>query len=186
MREGRLWDREEVILAMALYQKAGRLLGHESAEVQALARLLRRSVGSVATKLANLRSVERKGRGGLRHVSAVDRKVWMEFAGHEKELQEEADRIREARYQKDPRLDEEQIKADEQRILNGVAESTDRLSHTRMRQQTDALRRVVLRNYDGRCSFCGIDIPELLEAAHIIPWSVDVKARLAPTNAICL
>lgn len=186
MKEGRPWKREEVILAMALYEDAGRLLGRESGGVDELARLLHRSIGSVATKLANLRAVEREGRGGLSHSSAVDKDVWREFSGRTQELQTEAERIREARYRDSPRLNEDQIRADERRILEGNVGSTERFSRTRRRQQSTAYRRIVLRNYGSMCSFCGIDVPELLEAAHIRPWSLDSAGRLDPTNAICM
>jgi hypothetical protein len=186
MKEGRLWTRNEVILAMALYRDAGRLLGRENERVQELARLLGRTEGSIATKLANVRAVERKGQGGLSHASDVDRKVWAEFQGRDLELQAEAERIRAATYKEDPPLNEEQIRADERRILEGKVESTERFSRTRRRQQTDAFRRIVLRNYGSSCSFCGLDVSKLLDAAHIRPWSVDLQGRLDPSNAICL
>jgi len=186
MKEGRLWTRNEVILAMALYQDAGRLLGRESERVQELAQLLDRTEGSVATKLANVRAVERKGQGGLSHAANVDRKVWAEFQGRDLELQAEAERIRAALYIQNPHLNEDQVRADERRILDGKVELTERFSRTRRRQQTAAFRRIVMRNYGGACSFCGIDVFELLETAHIRPWSADSAGRLNPANAVCL
>ena len=186
LRQGKRWDREEDILAMSLYRRVGRLLGPENDEVADLARLLHRSVGSIATKLANLRSAERSGKGGLSHNSTIDRAVWSEFAGRDSQLQEEAERILQSRYSRDPRTEEEQLRADERRILEGKAQPTERLSNIRVRQQSDAFRRIILRNYGNRCSFCDIDVVGLLEVAHIKPWSVDESLRLAPSNGICL
>lgn len=181
-----MWARDEDILAMALYKRAGKLLEPESGEVAALARLLNRSVGSVVTKLANLRSAEMHGKSGLSHNSAIDRAVWAEFEGRDSALQDEAERIQESMYKQDPSIEEAQAKADERKIMEGMVQPTERLSSIRARQQTDAFRRIVLRNYSNRCSFCDVDIPGLLEVAHIKPWSVDESLRLAPSNGICL
>lgn len=41
-------------------------------------------------------------------------------------------------------------------------------------------------NYSGKCAITGIDIPELLFASHIIPWSKNEDERLNPENGICL
>jgi putative restriction endonuclease len=45
---------------------------------------------------------------------------------------------------------------------------------------------MVLGNYSSKCAITGIDIPELLFASHIIPWSKNEKERLNPENGICL
>src|SRR5205807_9821718 len=47
-------------------------------------------------------------------------------------------------------------------------------------------RRSVLASYRFTCAFCGLDIPELLNASHIIPWNVDVDLRADPSNGVCL
>ena len=44
----------------------------------------------------------------------------------------------------------------------------------------------MLANYSGRCAISGIDIPDLLVASHIIPWSENKEERLNPANGICL
>ena len=43
-----------------------------------------------------------------------------------------------------------------------------------------------MSNYSAKCAISGIDIPELLNASHIIPWSKNTKERLNPANGICL
>ena len=45
---------------------------------------------------------------------------------------------------------------------------------------------MVLANYENKCGLTGIDIPELLVASHIIPWSANEHERLNPENGICL
>lgn len=50
----------------------------------------------------------------------------------------------------------------------------------------DIFRALLLRNYHQRCCLTGIDIPEVLRASHIIPWSENVINRLNPENGLCL
>lgn len=41
-------------------------------------------------------------------------------------------------------------------------------------------------NYGHRCAVTGVATREFLVAAHIVPWSVDPRIRLDPSNGICL
>jgi len=45
---------------------------------------------------------------------------------------------------------------------------------------------LILSIYNTKCAISGIDIPELLVASHILPWSINEKERLNPENGICL
>ena len=67
-------------------------------------------------------------------------------------------------------------------------EGEDKASLTKQRKGQDYFRRMILANYGGRCALTGIDIPQLLLASHIIPWSdkSHKKDRLNPCNGICL
>ena len=40
--------------------------------------------------------------------------------------------------------------------------------------------------YEYKCCVTDLAIPELLNASHISPWSVDVKNRVNPHNGLCL
>jgi putative restriction endonuclease len=64
----------------------------------------------------------------------------------------------------------------------------DQVSMTKQRKGQDYFRRMILSNYGRRCALTGIDIPQLLLASHIIPWSDKhhKKDRLNPCNGICL
>jgi len=44
----------------------------------------------------------------------------------------------------------------------------------------------VLAAYGARCCITGLSIPQLLNASHIVPWSVDVKNRTNPRTGLCL
>ncbi len=67
-------------------------------------------------------------------------------------------------------------------------EGEDRASITKQRKGQDYFRRMILANYGSHCAISGIDIPQLLLASHIIPWSdkSHKKDRLNPSNGICL
>lgn len=48
-------------------------------------------------------------------------------------------------------------------------------------------REALLAAYDGKCAFCGLSFPEVLEASHVIPWSECGPARrVDPRNGILL
>ena len=47
-------------------------------------------------------------------------------------------------------------------------------------------RNVVLASYGFRCCVTGLAIQDLLNASHIVPWSVDRKNRLNPHNGLAL
>ena len=67
-------------------------------------------------------------------------------------------------------------------------EGEDVESQVKRRKGQDYFRRMILANYGGRCALTKIDIPQLLLASHIIPWSDKsyTKERLNPCNGICL
>ena len=65
-------------------------------------------------------------------------------------------------------------------------EGSDVLSLAKHRKGQNYFRHMVLTNYGGRCALTGIDIPQLLLASHIIPWTDNKEERLNPCNGICL
>ena len=69
-----------------------------------------------------------------------------------------------------------------------VREGEDKVSLTKQRKGQEYFRRMILANYCCCCAITGIEIPQLLLASHIIPWSdkSHKKERLNPENGICL
>ena len=45
---------------------------------------------------------------------------------------------------------------------------------------------MLLEIYNTRCCISGLEIPEVLRASHIIPWSEREDTRLDPANGLCL
>jgi 5-methylcytosine-specific restriction protein A len=101
------WQRDELILALDLYVRLGRVVGDDTApEVVTLSGLLNqlpihaarpdavrfRNPNGVALKLANFRAIDQPGRGMSRG-NKLDRVVWEEFSGDEKRLRAVAEVI---------------------------------------------------------------------------------------------
>lgn len=61
-----------------------------------------------------------------------------------------------------------------------------KVREVKTRVNQDFFRKIILANYSNKCAITGIDIPDLLFASHIVPWSKNEKERLNPENGICL
>lgn len=84
MAKGRLWSKDELVVAMNLYCKLpfGQL-DHRNPVIIKLADKLDRTPSSVSMKLCNFASLDpvhqARGVKGLSGVSLADREVWAEF-----------------------------------------------------------------------------------------------------------
>jgi len=184
--ERRLWTREELILAFSLYLKLpfGKL-HHGTPEIIHLANFLDRTPNSIAMRLSNFASVDPyhlgrgiKGlRGGLRQVEPI----WNEFINNKEELLFESEKIL-------ANLEKQTIELKFAEVLSGTEElkGETKLREVKTRVNQNVFRQIVLANYSGRCAITNIDIPDLLIASHIIPWSANEQERLNPENGICL
>jgi putative restriction endonuclease len=65
-------------------------------------------------------------------------------------------------------------------------EGKTRLAIVRTRINQGFFRAAVLAAYENRCCITGLSVVALLNASHIVPWSVDVKNRTNPRNGLCL
>jgi putative restriction endonuclease len=184
--ERRLWTREELILAFSLYLKLpfGKL-HHGTPEIIHLAKILDRTSNSIAMRLSNFASVDpfhlgrgiRGLRGGLRQVEPI----WNEFINNKEELLFESEKIL-------ANLEKQTIESKYAEILSGTEDlkGETKLREVKTRVNQNVFRQIVLANYSGKCAITGIDIPDLLVASHIIPWSKNELERLNPENGICL
>jgi putative restriction endonuclease len=181
-----LWTREELILAFNLYLKIPFGKMHSTnKEVILLANLIGRTPNSIALRLVNFASVDPvlKARGikGMDGGTKIVQPIWDEFYTNQEELvflsekilAEKENSTIENKYQ-DLLFDIKDLKG----------ETVTREVKTRVNQSV--FRQMVLANYTTKCAITGIDVPELLFASHIVPWSVNEKERLNPENGICL
>ena len=63
---------------------------------------------------------------------------------------------------------------------------TDKEISAKRRVGQNIFRAMLLEIYDAKCCITGIDIPEVLRASHIVPWTECIDTRLNPENGLCL
>jgi putative restriction endonuclease len=186
MAERKLWTRNELILALNLYLKLPYGKMHaRTPEIIYLANLMGRTPDSIAMRLVNFAAVDpyhqQRGivglKGGLKQVEPI----WNEFIDNKDELLFESEII----------LAEKEHTTIEHKYADTLSDLKDlkgeyKLRQVKTRVNQNVFRQIVIANYNGKCAITGIDIPDLLVASHIIPWSKNEKERLNPENGICL
>jgi putative restriction endonuclease len=185
MAKGRLWSRDELIVAMNLYCKLpfGQL--HErNPVIIRLAEQFGRTPGSVAMKLCNFASLDpvhqARGVKGLSGASQADREVWTEFHRDWDKLAFESEKGLAALNG----LPVEKLAAIDESDLPEEGKERVRVVKQRVNQQF--FRSAVLAAYGRRCCVTGLDLPELLVASHVIPWAISKEHRVNPRNGLCL
>lgn len=186
MKQGqRLWTREELIIAINLYCKIpfGRLHSRNP-EIIHLSTLVDRTPDAVAFKLVNFASLDpslqARGIKGASNVSKLDRVIWNEFYNNWNDLAFESELLL-AKY--NHTTVEELNHINDNELLR---EGTTREQIVRVRVNQSFFRKSILASYNNTCCITGIQQPELLIASHIVPWSVDKRNRLNPSNGIAL
>lgn len=182
----RLWTKEELILALNLYLKLpfGKL--HSGTpEIIKLSNIIDRTPSSVSMRLSNFASVDpyhqNRGIGGLSGGKKQVEPIWNEFINNKEGLLYESERIL-------GEMENNPIEIKFANILLGTEhlQGETKIREVKTRVNQNVFRQIVLANYSGKCAISGIDIPQLLLASHIIPWSTNEKERLNPENGICL
>lgn len=182
----RNWTREELILALNLYLKLpfGKMHSR-TPEVIHLAKIIDRTPSSIAMRLVNFASVDpyhqNRGVKGLPGGRRQVEPIWEEFTNNKDDLLFESEKIL---AEKESNSIENKFAGVLVGIENLVGES--KIREVKVRVNQNVFRQIVLANYSSKCAISGIDIPELLVASHIIPWSKNEKERLNPENGICL
>ena len=187
MKQGqRLWTKDELILTLNLYLKLpfGKLHSR-TPEIIHLANLIDRNANAVAMRLNNFASVDpyhqQRGIGGLPGGMKQVKPIWDEFINNKDELLFESERVL---------ANKEKISLEKKYsdTLKGTEhlKGEYKLREVKTRVNQNVFRQIVISNYDSKCAITCIDIPDLLVASHIIPWSKNEKERLNPENGICL
>lgn len=182
----KLWTREELILAFNLYLKLPFGKMHkQTPDIIELANLLDRTPSSIGMRLGNFASVDPyhqgRGVGGLKGGMNQVKPIWDEFFQNQEELVFLSEQILAQKEKTSIENKYQDILFD----LKGLkGETVIREVKTRVNQSV--FRQMVLTNYTTKCAITGIDIPELLLASHIVPWSKNENERLNPENGICL
>ena len=180
----RNWSREELIVAFNLYCKTpfGRI--HiRNPEIIELASLIGRTPSAVSWKLANFArldpTLQERGILGASHGSKGEREVWEEFNNDWENLSFESEKLLAQLFGKSV----EEVADIE---VEDLPLGKERETTVRVRVNQGFFRSSVLAAYSNRCCITGLAIPDLLNASHIVPWSVDSQNRVNPHNGLCL
>lgn len=186
---GKQWSRDELVLALYLYcQIPFGQTSHRNPEVVHLAYILGRTPSSVAKKLGNFGAFDpvlaKRGVTGLTHGSKADKNIWDEFFGRWDLLVEESQKILAQGNNTDAFVTDDETETAKPIPKYAGETVASRLLSVRLCQSF--FRRAVLSSYRNACCVCGLDIPPLLTASHIIPWYSDDSLRADPQNGLCL
>ena len=181
------WTRSELILAFNLYCRIpfGRIHNRNPAIIE-LATRIGRSPSAVSWKLANFARLDptlaKRNIKGASHGGKQEELIWKEFEGNWEGLTFESEVLRLNGID----LTNEAINQPEEMIVEAFPSGETREALVRVRVNQGFFRSAVLSAYRSTCCITGINVPELLTASHIVPWSEDVLNRTNPQNGLCL
>ncbi len=178
------WTREETIIAFYVYCK---IPFHKSSKTHPdiihYARLLGRTPSALNMKVGNIGrldpSLQEQGITGLRHGAKMDEIVWKEFYNDPAALAFESEQLI-AQYSRRP------LEENDDLDLHVLPSGVDRLTLVKQRIHQSFFRTAVLSAYDTTCCISGLKSKALLDACHIVDWSLDEKNRVNPCNGLCL
>jgi len=185
--ERKNWTREELILAFNLYCKIpfGKL-NQRNPMVAELSEIIGRTPSSVAFKLVNFASLDpyhqQRGVKVMQNSGKLDKEIYNEFSNNWNDLIFESESLLAEKSGKKSleEIIKKEIEFDEKK------EGIEVIRSVKTRVNQSFFRTVVTSIYSNKCAVSNIDLPELLIASHIIPWSANEKERLNPANGICL
>jgi len=175
------WVRNELIVAFNLYCKTpfGKIHSRNP-DIISLAKLLGRTPAAVAWKLANFARLDptlrKRNISGASHGSKEEVEIWNEFNNNWEKLGFESEKLIARLRGKKTIYDENEL----------IKEGKERDTLVRVRINQNFFRASVFAAYNNKCCISGLPITELLNASHIVPWSVDIKNRVNPRNGLCL
>ncbi len=176
------WSRRELIVAFNLYCKIpfGQIHIRNPLIIE-LARVIGRTPSAVSWKLANFArldpALKKRNIAGATHGAQGEIEIWNEFNHNWEALAFESERMLQ---------DMTGCNTEEMAEAQEFPEGKTRQTLVRARINQGFFRTSVLAAYGMRCCITGLAIPQLLNASHIVPWSIDVKNRTNPRNGLCL
>lgn len=179
------WSREELILAFNLYCKIPFGKIHiRNPQIISLANILGRSPSAVSWKLANFArldpSLKKRRISGATHGGKGEIDIWDDFNADWERLGFESEKLLAQMTGKS---------LDDLAFVDGIElakEGKEREAIVRIRVNQNFFRSTVLAAYDSKCCITGLSVSGLLNASHIVPWSIDTANRVNPRNGLCL
>lgn len=181
-----LWTEDELILVFNLYLKLPFGKMHtKTPEIIEMANLIGRTVNSIAIRLTNFAACDpyHQNRGVKGMVGGIKQcqPIWDSFSKNGDLLLYESERILAEKQNQTIETKFDELLSDLKHL-----KGENKLREVKTRVNQNVFRQIVITNYSGKCAISGIDLPELLLASHIIPWSKNEEERLNPENGICL
>ena len=179
------WTRDELVVAFNLYCRIpfGRI-HKNNPDIIKIAKSISRTPSAVAMKMVNFASLDsfhkKRNIKGLQHGSKQDEKIWEEFHKNWESLAFESQQSLArliGKTEKDYALEVSIVEQD-------IPTEVKRL--TRVRLVQSFFREAVLSSYNYSCSICKISLYKMLNASHIIPWSINKLRRADPSNGLSL
>lgn len=181
----RNWARDELIVAFNLYCRMpfGQIR-HQNPIIVKLAESIGRTPSALSMKMGNFARLDpahqKRKVGGLSHGSKADGQVWDEFHSNWEALALES-QLALQRLGAETFGDEDL----ESPVFPGDKPS-EATRPVRVRLVQQFFRESVLSSYDFACTICELRLRNMLNASHIIPWSVDTARRADPRNGLSL
>jgi putative restriction endonuclease len=185
-----LWTRDQLLAAFCLYFRIpfGKY-DQRNSEVIQLANAIGRTPSAVAFKLGNFASIDPTiHQEGLTNVGQGDKQLWSDFLVTPDDIANQAQTAYETALAGSTPKDSSPITSlnHSDTVPDLPAGPTDQLRLIKVRRLQSFFRSSVLSSYENRCAISGLEVPELLVASHIIPWSVNEHRRADPRNGLCL
>lgn len=187
----RNWQRHELLVALNLYCRLPFGQYHSrNPEIIRVANLIDRTPDALAMKLSNFASFDpihqSRGIKGLGNTSQADRAIWNEFTSNWDDLAVESELIyAQLSGSNDDAVTHETMPQAIEKVIT-FSGPTEAERKARIRIGQSFFRAVILASYAKQCCICGMPIPELLIASHIVAWSDDENLRVNPRNGLCL
>ena len=188
MAKQNIWTRAQLTVALNLYWKIpyNKISGSSNLKIKEISAYIDRTPAALAYKLMNFTSLDPerqdKGNKGKSSAGTGDKIIWDEYFGQWEKLAFDSAIILSKLQNKS--IEEVIDITIEDEVLYTEGREKERLVKTRVNQSD--FRRRILASYNEKCCITGLNIPTLLVASHIIPWSKNEQERLNPRNGLCL
>ncbi len=167
------WTREELISAYNLYCRIPiQKINSKNIDVIQFANLLGRTPKEVAKRFKNFSRLD-TNENKLESIGEDDKDAWKFFNSN---------------WEKSVYESENEIINLENKLKNitDFPKGRERENLVKSRINQTFFRNAVLSSYGNKCCITGLPCVDLLNASHIIPWSIDANNRLNPHNGLCL
>lgn len=181
------WTIDETIIALYLYHQIpfGKIYARNPI-IKDFATMIHRTPAALVMKIGNLARfdplLQQRGVNGLTNGSKLDKQVWESYADQYSKLVQDYEAVINKGYV----IAEQPVQTVKE--LETQYEVTEKEATIQVRIGQNFFRNSVISAYEGRCCMTGINVPELLTACHIKPWSssTDKDERLNPQNGLCM